>query len=128
MMNEPIQRRSHRQAVDIDITIVTVLDSCEATIVDLSEHGARIEGASFAAGTRVQFEYEGQTVFGHVRWAEVDRIGVSFVMPLSDGPLLAVLQRSRHGSMSRASWAPQAVTAGPLLRAAPAGFGRRTSA
>ena len=37
-----IARKQHRIAVDIAVNVITVLDSCEGTIVDLTEFGAQI--------------------------------------------------------------------------------------
>ncbi len=87
-----IQRQSQRLATDIPVTITTVLDSLEGIIVDISIHGAQIGGCGLAKGTRFQIEYMGQTVFAQCMWSEIDRMGVKFAFPLTEGPLFDRLQ------------------------------------
>ncbi len=81
------QRHSRRIAVDIPITVSTVLETAEGAITDLTERGARIHGVALPQGTRLRIDYRGQAVFAQCRWAEVDRMGVQFLFPLADGPL-----------------------------------------
>ena len=90
------ERQSRRVAVEIEVVITTVLDSLAGTIVDLSEHGARLEGCGLATGTRFQIEYKGQTVFAVCRWAEVDRMGIRFTFPITEGPLYDELALARR--------------------------------
>lgn len=115
------ERKRIRVPVNIPVTLTTVLDSTEGTIINLTEDGARIACRDIQQGERVQIEYQGQTLFARCMWSEVDRIGVTFPFPLSDGPLLEMLHMARAPDAQlhdRASPPP----------AAPGGFGRRINA
>jgi hypothetical protein len=81
------ERQIRRIIVDIPVIVTSVLESCEAILCDLSEHGAQVTGCAIPAGMPFQIEYMGQTVFAQCRWAEVDRMGCRFLFPLKDGPL-----------------------------------------
>ncbi|QUT04976.1 PilZ domain-containing protein [Sphingobium phenoxybenzoativorans] len=112
-------RGRERIAVEIAVTVTTVLDSQPGTIVDLTEDGALITGASMSAGTQIVIDLDGYSIFGRVMWTEVDRMGVRFPFPLSEGPLHAALEMARA-----------AVNMPPLPRQAAAargGFGRRVA-
>lgn len=135
-MDTQIQRQ-RRVSVEIPVIITTVLDSLEMAIVDLTEHGAQVIGGSLASGTRFQIEYMGQTVFAQCRWAEVDRMGIKFSFPLTDGPLYERLMVARASQFpgdastgTQAAYVPMQhramVPAGRLFGRAPGGFGRRT--
>ena len=119
--------RSPRINVDIPVVITTVLDSLEAALVDLSERGAQIAGCSLSVGTSIQIEYMGQTVYAQCRWAEVDRMGISFPYPLTDGPLYERLLVARTSSLpGNVSTATQMAFAPMQARAGAREFGRRT--
>lgn len=129
-------RRGSRIAVDIAITVTSILDSVEARIIDMSEHGAQILGASMNKGDKFQIEYMGQVVYAQCMWSEIDRMGVRFPFDLTDGPL--------HDAMVMASTSTDMVSEGfvPALssypapgysamaprRSATSGFGRRNAA
>lgn len=129
-------KREMRITVDIPVHISSVLVAADATLRNLTEHGALIEGLSLPAGAQFQIDYEGQVLFGVVVWAEDDRFGARFPFVLDDGPLYTRLQQAvldhevRQKSMNAAS-APTAQL--PSARPAPlvamrrpaAGFGRR---
>ncbi len=51
MMDE--NRKKNRIATDLPATLVAVLETSEGRIIDLSESGAQISGASFPAGHRL---------------------------------------------------------------------------
>jgi hypothetical protein len=91
----PSSRRKDRITVDIPVVVTTVLDSFDASILDLTEYGALIAGPAPRKGTQFQIDYEGQTVFGFVIWAEVDRFGARFPFVLHDGPLHRRLEQAR---------------------------------
>jgi len=93
------QRHHKRAVIDLDIIVDGVLNRVEARITDLSEGGARIDGASLPARSRCQIHYGGQTVYAVVMWSEVDRMGVRFPYELSHGPLYRALQRARSAAM-----------------------------
>jgi hypothetical protein len=114
--SNPQARRHARTAVNIDVTVVGVLDSFDATLADLSEGGALVTGGSLPERARCEIHYAGQVVYGLVMWSEVDRMGVRFPYEMRDGPLhqLLVVARS-HGQ-------PRAATAAPRPMG---GFGRR---
>lgn len=90
-----VPRRFKRNAVSIDVTVVGILASGEGTIIDLSEGGARIGGISLPERSRCEIQYQGQTVYGVVMWAEIDRIGVRFPYELVAGPLHDALEMAR---------------------------------
>lgn len=113
----PRARRHIRTAVAIDVTVNGVLNHVEGRIRDLSEGGARIDGASLPERTRCEIHYAGQTVYAVVMWAEFDRMGVRFPYELTSGPLYNALERARGA----ASVSPGQI----FLNRRPAGFGRR---
>ncbi|ENY80742.1 type IV pilus assembly PilZ [Sphingopyxis sp. MC1] len=94
-----------------------VLNQIEGRICDLSEGGARIDGASMPARSRCEIHYGGQVVYAVVMWSEFDRMGVRFPYELSHGPLFNALERAR----SAASAHPAQI----FLSNRSAGFGRR---
>lgn len=114
-------RRQTRIATDLPVTLVSVLDSREGRIVDLSEGGAQIMGASFPRDTRFQIDYRDQTVYARVMWDEVDRMGVRFEFPLSSGPLLDAMRATQITAQ------PTRAFVGGLRPAAQGGFGRRAA-
>jgi hypothetical protein len=117
-----IARQKERVRVDIPVTITTVLESQDATIIDLTENGAQVVGATLPAEAQFMLDYQGYSAFATVRWSEVDRMGIRFRFALEDGPLFDALQAARG---------PQAVTETPAAALRPAaqlpkgGFGRR---
>ncbi|MEY4269589.1 MAG: hypothetical protein RLZZ58_805 [Pseudomonadota bacterium] len=114
-----VERRHDRLTTRIPVTISSVLDSVYGVITDLSEGGARIEGATLPEKSRCQIEYGGQTVYGTVMWAEVDRMGIRFPFELADGPLYDALEMARAGISAEPLIAPGASVAST--------FGRRLS-
>src|SRR3546814_4421029 len=90
-----VPREHQRIAVDIDVIVNGVLNHVDGRITDLSEGGARIDGASLPARSRCEILYAGQTVYAVVMWSEFDRMGVRFPYDLSHGPLYAALERAR---------------------------------
>jgi len=115
-------RRQVRIAVDLKVTLVSVLDTREGRIIDLSEGGAQIVGASFPAGTRFQIDHRDQTIYARVMWDEVDRMGVRFEYPLTNGPLFDAMQAARIAAQ------PARPFIGAGARAfGQAGFGRRVA-
>ena len=69
-------RHHKRAAVDLDIVVNGVLNHVEGRITDLSEGGARIDGASLPARSRCEILYGGQTVYAVVMWSEIGRAHV----------------------------------------------------
>ena len=90
-----VERQHKRIEVEIPVTVTTVIDAHEASIVDLTEGGALVTGHSLPEGTRFQIEYMDQTLFAQVRWSEIDRMGIKFLFPLTDGALYERLQMAR---------------------------------
>lgn len=121
-----IQNRKHlRIAVDLPVTLVTVLEVQEGSIVDLSEGGAQIVGASFPKGTRFQIDWHEQTLYARVMWDEIDRMGVRFEYPLKNGPLHDLLTAAQTPAES----APRPFLGPRLGHGQPQfGFGRRSAA
>lgn len=95
----PILRSHDRTPVAIDVTVNGVLNLVEGRITDLSEGGARIDGASMPARSRCEIHYGGQVVYAVVMWSEVDRMGVRFPYELTHGPLYGALDRARTAAM-----------------------------
>jgi hypothetical protein len=89
------RRQIRRIEVDIPVTVSTVLETCDASIADLTEMGVQLHGISLAEGTRFRIDYMGQTLFAQCRWSEVDRLGAKFLFPLTDGALYERLQIAR---------------------------------
>jgi hypothetical protein len=111
-------RGRERIAVEIAVRVTTVLDSQTGTVMDLTENGALITGASMPQGTQIVIDIDGYSVFGRVMWAEVDRMGVRFPFPLSEGPL--------HAALDMARAAPGMLPLPRQTAIARGGFGRRT--
>jgi hypothetical protein len=110
----PTARTPKRTPVSIDILVNGVLNFVDGRITDLSEGGARINGASMPHRSRCEIHYGGQTVYAVVMWSEVDRMGVRFPYELVDGTLYNALERAR------CAWPTQ-----PFRTMRPASFGRR---
>lgn len=132
-----LNRARLRTAVDIAVTLTTVLDSIDARIIDLSEEGAQIRGAGLAAGTKFQINYEDQIIYAQCRWSEVDRMGVMFPFGLHEGALHERLIQARAMRGSAAStFAPSGYSSGgendgglQMMRVTGrSGFGRRALA
>ncbi len=92
----PQPRRQPRTPVAIEVTVNGVLNFVEGQITDLSEAGARIDGASMPARSRCEIHYGGQVTYAVVMWSEVDRMGVRFPYELTHGPLYSALNRARN--------------------------------
>ncbi len=94
-----VERQYKRMDVEIPVTVTTVLESFDASLVDLSEGGALVTGCAVPECTRFQIEYMGQTLYAQCRWSEIDRMGIKFLFPLVDGPLHERLQVARAASL-----------------------------
>lgn len=88
-------RRQTRIATDLPATLVSVLETREGRIIDLSEGGAQISGASFPTGTRFQIDCMEQTIYARVMWDEIDRMGVRFEYALASGALFDAMQSAQ---------------------------------
>lgn len=95
----PTARGHKRTAVSIDVTVNGVLNFVDGRITDLSEGGARIDGASMPARSRCEIHYGGEVTYAVVMWSEFDRMGVRFPYELTHGPLYAALHRAQRASM-----------------------------
>lgn len=118
-------RKLNRSHTDLTVMLTTVLDMREGRIIDLSETGAQIVGASFATDTHLQIDHHGQTLYAKVMWHEVDRMGVRFAYPLTDGPLHDELCRMHLATQRARSYIGPSLA---LSRNQPARFGRRAAA
>ena len=92
----PQPRRQARTAVSIDVMVNGVLNFVDGQITDLSEGGARIDGASMPARSRCEIHYGGHVTYAVVMWSEVDRMGVRFPYELTHGPLYNALKQARR--------------------------------
>ncbi|HJS13337.1 PilZ domain-containing protein [Sphingopyxis sp.] len=113
----PAARGHKRTTVSIDVTVNGVLNFVDGRITDLSEGGARIDGASMPARSRCEIHYGGQVTYAVVMWSEQDRMGVRFPYELTHGPLHNALKAARGASM---------VQPAQIFHSnRPTGFGRR---
>lgn len=113
----PAARGHKRTPVSIDVTVNGILNFVDGRITDLSEGGARIDGASMPARSRCEIHYGGQVTYAVVMWSEFDRMGVRFPYELTHGPLYNALKLARNASMIE----PARI----FQTARPATFGRR---
>ncbi|GAO79212.1 MULTISPECIES: PilZ domain-containing protein [unclassified Sphingopyxis] len=95
----PTARGHKRTPVSIDVTVNGVLNFVDGRITDLSEGGARIDGASMPARSRCEIHYGGQVTYAVVMWSEFDRMGVRFPYELTHGPLFNALKLAQNASM-----------------------------
>ena len=95
----PAARGHKRTPVAIDVIVNGVLNFVDGRIVDLSEGGARIDGASMPARSRCEIHYGGGVTYAVVMWSEFDRMGVRFPYELTHGPLYNALKSARTASM-----------------------------
>ena len=112
-----------RVSVDIPVTITTVLDSQDATVINLSQTGAQVRGSTLPKGTDFQLDCEGHTTFAKVMWiSDDDCMGVRFPFDLQSGPLHRALEYAQSNRRHRRGMPPA-----NLSEAVPvyAGFGRR---
>lgn len=116
-MNPQFRARiSERITCNIDVNAGDTLNTYPARIVDLSRHGAQVFcDTPYEPGKTIHIDLEGEFTWATVAWAEVDRMGIKFLMPLNDtsrlGKKLQQLQKPQ-----RPAFAPQARVGG---------FGRR---
>jgi hypothetical protein len=110
-------RNHKRTSVSIDVTVNGVLNFVDGQITDLSEGGARIDGASMPVRSRCEIHYGGEITYAVVMWSEYDRMGVRFPYELTHGPLYNSLKRAQNAA---------AIPPGQVfLSSRPTGFGRR---
>lgn len=113
----PTARGHKRTPVSLDISVNGVLNFVDGRITDLSEGGARIDGASMPARSRCEIHYGGEVTYAVVMWSEFDRMGVRFPYELTHGALHRALKRAQTASMVAPSQIFQSNR--------PASFGRR---
>ena len=95
----PTARGHKRTPVSIDVTVNGVLNFVDGRITDLSEGGARIDGASMPARSRCEIHYGGQVTYAVVMWSEHDRMGVRFPYELAHGALYNILRSARDAAL-----------------------------
>lgn len=120
-------QRQGRTGVEIPVIVTTVLDSRDAAVTNLTEHGAQIIGCAVTAGTRFQIEYHGQIVYAQCRWSEIDRMGIRFIFPLTDGPLYERLVFARAMSYPDTVGNGAGMMLAPMQGRGAVAFGRRGS-
>ncbi|SBV33432.1 Type IV pilus assembly PilZ [uncultured Sphingopyxis sp.] len=113
----PTARGHKRTPVSIDVTVNGILSLVDGRITDLSEGGARVDGASMPARSRCEIHYGGEVTYAVVMWSEYDRMGVRFPYELTHGALHKALQSARSAAMIE----PAQI----FHRNRPAVFGRR---
>ena len=92
-------RISPRYPTRLAVLACTRVESRRSMLVDISRHGAKIEiDRPFAPGDAIVIEYDGEPVTASVTWVEVDRMGVRFAEPLTEGPLLDALNAAARVS------------------------------
>jgi hypothetical protein len=113
----PTARSHKRTPVSIEVMVNGVLNFVDGRICDLSEGGARIDGASMPARSRCEIHYGGEVTYAIVMWSEFDRMGVRFPYELTHGALHKALQSARQTA--------SAATPPPFMSHRPTQFGRR---
>ena len=113
----PAARSHKRTPVSIEVMVNGVLNFIDGRICDLSEGGARIDGASMPARSRCEIQYAGEVTYAVVMWSEFDRMGVRFPYELTHGALFKALEAARRSAVAD-------VPSAFLNRRAPM-FGRR---
>jgi len=94
----PTARGHKRTPASIEVSVNGVLNFVDGRISDLSEGGARIDGASMPARSRCEIHYGGAVTYAVVMWSEHDRMGVRFPYELTHGPLHRALVQARSAS------------------------------
>ncbi|MCW0197524.1 PilZ domain-containing protein [Sphingopyxis sp.] len=94
----PTARSHKRTPVSIEVMVNGVLNFVGGRIADLSEGGARIDGASMPARSRCEIHYAGEVTYAVVMWSEFDRMGVRFPYELSHGALYKALEAARRNA------------------------------
>ncbi|PQM27976.1 pilus assembly protein PilZ [Sphingopyxis lindanitolerans] len=92
----PTARGHKRTPISIEIMVNGVLNFVGGRICDLSEGGARIDGASMPARSRCEIHYAGEVTYAVVMWSEYDRMGVRFPYELTHGALYKALEAARR--------------------------------
>lgn len=112
-------RIGERLSCDVVISACTTLETRPARIADLSPQGAQVRmDEPYAQGERIHLDIDGDFVWAQVQWAEIDRMGVKFVAPLTDDhPLLRQVRLQHRRQAAQAARPPSAVR----------GFGRRAA-
>lgn len=98
----PVARDHKRTPVSIDVMVNGVLNFVGGRITDLSEGGARIDGASMPARSRCEVHYAGEVTYAVVMWSEPDRMGVRFPYELTHGALFKALEVTRRNAGTNA--------------------------
>ena len=98
----PTARGHKRTTVSIDVTVNGVLNFVDGRITDLSEGGARIDGATMPARSRCEIHYGGEVTYAVVMWSEFDRMGVRFPYELTHGALYKALEAARRSAATDA--------------------------
>ena len=86
------QFRRHRYPTAFPLTVATPLGRQKATLIDVNQGGARLEGVeNVMRGDRIILTVLNEQVPATIRWVAAHRIGVAFVMPAR--PALVDLMR-----------------------------------
>ena len=96
----PTARSHKRTPVSIEVMVNGVLNFIDGRIADLSEGGARIDGASMPARSRCEIHYAGEITYAVVMWSEFDRMGVRFPYELTHGALFKALEAARRTAVT----------------------------
>ena len=76
------QFRRHRYPTAFPLTVTTPLGRQKATLIDVNQGGARLEGVeNVMRGDRVTLMVLNEQVPATIRWVAAHRIGVAFLMP-----------------------------------------------
>src|SRR3546814_14104013 len=94
----PAPRGHKRTPVSIDVTVNGILNLVDGRISDLSEGGARVDGASMPARWRCEIHYGGEVTYAVVMRFEFQRMGVRSPFELPHGELYKALQSPRDGA------------------------------
>ena len=100
------RRHAPREELPIPATISSLHEPREATIVDLSAPGARLQGPRLPAeGSPVSIWMETVRVFGLVAWVRGDQCGIEFDPPLPSFEVERLRREVRRAALTSAGLA-----------------------
>lgn len=98
------QFRRHRYPTAFPLVVRTPLGEFKATVIDVNQGGARLEGLSgVKRGDRVTLQVLHERVAGIVCWTTAHRTGIVFTIPARTGLVDTLRQGSRQSVSGRFS-------------------------
>ena len=94
------QFRRHRYPTAFPLTVTTPLGRQKATLIDVNQGGARLEGVeNVMRGDRITLLVLNEQVPATIRWVAAHRIGVAFLMPARTA-LVDLLRQGIRGTVA----------------------------